>query len=239
MCLACHPSLIPVREFIEDRSRELARQFPLQHLFPEVTIDGSRQVHRAYSPKESEKAAVFRHYDFAAFVLGLRLDLAFAVFREEGGLDVDALSSVLQRSPSIAGDTLEIVEVGLERYVSGDYVSAMHVLIPQLEDVLRSTLRRLGGSTTSIRDGVTREIELGRVLVTEELAELFGEDVLFYLGYLLTEELGMNLRNKVAHGLIRKSECTSHVASLVLMSLLRLVPCQADTESTAETAQLS
>ena len=234
MFLACDRSLIPALDTVRDRSRELARAFPLKHLITRVRVDGSRQVHRADSPEESEEAEVFDQYRFNAVCTGLSLDLTFAVFRDEGGLDVDALSGVLQRSPFIDEDAIEILEVGLERYLSGDYVSAMHVLIPQLEDVLRGTLRRLGGSTTSIRGGVTREIDLDQVLSADELGELLGEDMIFYLRYLLAEQLGMNLRNSVAHGLIRKSECTGQVAALVLLSLFRLVPYKADPETPTE-----
>ena len=140
----------------------------------------------------------------------------------------------LQRSPFIDEDAIEILEVGLERYLSGDYVSAMHVLIPQLEDVLRRTLRLLGGSTTSVQGDVTREIDLGQVLDAPEMERLLGEDTIFYLRYLLVEQLGMNLRNRVAHGLIRKSECDRPTLALVVMSLLRLVPYKADTKSTTE-----
>ena len=112
----------------------------------------------------------------------------------------------------------------------GDFISAMHVLVPQLEDVLRGTLRKLGGSTTSVQGGVTREIELAKVLDAPEMEQLLGEDTIFYLRYLLVEQLGMNLRNRVAHGLVRKSECTSQAAALVVLSLLRLVPYKADTK---------
>ena len=94
MSVACDRSLIPRLDSVRERSRELADEFPLQHLFPRVMIDGSRQVHRADSPKESEKAQLFNQYGFNVLYLGLFLDLTFAVFRDEGGLDVDALSGV-------------------------------------------------------------------------------------------------------------------------------------------------
>ena len=239
MFLACDGSLIPALDTVRDRSRKQAEQFPLQHLFPMVTLDGSRQVHRGDSPEKSDKAQLFDQYGFDVLFLSLRLDVTFGVFRDEGGLDVETLSEVLQSSRFIDGDAVEILEVGLERYLSGDHVSTMHVLIPRLEDVLRRTLRRLGGSTTSTRGGVTREIDLDQVLSADELADLLGADTTFYLRYLLVEQLGMNLRNKVAHGLIRRSECTSRAASLVIMSLLRLVPYQAHTESTTDAASPS
>ena len=237
--LACDPTLIPEVDSVKARSRELADEFPLQHLFPRVTIDGARQVHRADSPEESEKAQLFNQYGFDLVFPSLVLDVTFAVFRDEGGLDADALSRVLQGSALIEGGALEILEVGLERYLSGDFVSAMHVLIPQLEDVLRRTLRLLGGSTTSVQGDVTLEINLDLVLSAPELEQLLGEDTIFYLRYLLVEQLGMNLRNRVAHGLIRKSECDRPTLALVVMSLLRLVPYKAETKSTTEGPQPS
>ena len=240
MCLASDPSLIPVLNSVKDRSRKLAERSPLQRLFPRVTIDGSRQVHHADSPEESEKADVFYQYGFDLLFLSLSLDVTLAVFRDEGGLDVATMSDVLQRSPFIDGDAAEVLEVGLERYLCGDFVSAMHVLIPQLEDVLRGTLRLLGGSTTSVQGDLTREIALDQVLSCEtELAELLGEDTVFYLRYLLVEQLGMNLRNRVAHGLIRKSDCDRPTLALVVMSLLRLVPYKAEPKSTTEEPQPS
>ena len=237
--VACDRSLIPVIESVKERSRELADEFPLKHLFTRVTIDGPRQVHRAGSPEESEKAEVFYQYGFNLLFLSLFVDVTFAVFRDEGGLDAATMSDVLQRSPFIDGDTAEVLEVGLERYLSGDFVSAMHVLIPQLEDVLRRMLRLLGGPTTSIRDGVTLEIYLNQVLDAPEMEHLLGKNTIFYLRYLLVEQLGRNLRNRVAHGLIRKSECDRPTLALVVMSLLRLVPYKAETESTTEGPQPS
>ena len=239
MGVACDRSLIPVLDSVRERSRELAEEFPFRHLVTTVTIDGSRQVHRADSPEESDKAHLFDQYGFDARFLGLFLYVTFAVFRDEGGLDADVLSGVLEKSPFIDDDALEVLEVGLERYLSGDYVSAMHVLIPQLEDVLRRTLRKLEGSTTTIQGDVTRETALGQVLCATEMKELLGEDTIFYLRYLLVEQLGMNIRNKVAHGLIRKSDCDRLTLALVVMSLLRLVPYKAHPKSAANGTQPS
>ena len=146
------------------------------------------------------------------------------MFQEEGGLNSDSLSAFLRSSPFINQELLEMLDVGIERYLAGDYVSALHVLVPKLEEALRRTLQTLDGATTSTRGDMTRVIDLEQVLRAPKLAELLGEDTIFFLKYLLIEQLGDNLRNDVAHGLMRKSDCTPEAASLVLLALLRLVP---------------
>ena len=72
---------------------------------------------------------------------------------------------------------------------------------------------------------------MDQVLSASRMDRLLGEDAIFYLRYLLIEQLGMNLRNRVAHGLIRKSDCDRPTLALVVMSLLRLVPYKARPKS--------
>ncbi len=86
----------------------------------------------------------------------------------------------------------------------GDFVTACHLLVPQLENGLRvfvetrlsRTLVRQGG------DGTQMVGLLGRVLDVPELVEVLGQDLIFDLRALLIEQDGANIRNDMAHGLI-------------------------------------
>src|SRR5208337_229891 len=51
-------------------------------------------------------------------------------------------------------------------------------------------------------DGIQDERSLNLTLYTQEIKEVFGEDIVFDLQGLLVERLGGNLRNRMAHGLM-------------------------------------
>ncbi len=75
----------------------------------------------------------------------------------------------------------------------------------------------------------------------EKLKQIIDENELCFLKFLFVEKSGMNLRNKVAHGLMIEKEYTASRAFLVLMALLRLskyqfsdLPVQYDESTTSE-----
>ena len=118
-----------------------------------------------------------------------------------------------------------MIRVGVERYFAEDHVSAIHILVPQLEDVLRRIIGKLGVSTTSHgTDGFTREKPLEIVLETPQLKVLLGDQDWWYFKYVLIHQLGENLRNDVAHGLLDKNRCTSGLTETVLHLFFRLTP---------------
>ena len=100
-----------------------------------------------------------------------------------------------------------IIARGLQAGLYGDFLTAVHFLIPQLEESIRHILIQLGNVPSSLNTkGIQSEYSLNETLKKEEftsqLNRLFGEDLIFDLRGLLTEKFGANLRNDMAHGLI-------------------------------------
>ena len=78
------------------------------------------------------------------------------------------------------------------------------------------------------RDGALRERPLEELLRAEELALILGKERLFYFKYVLSEEAwGLNLRNDIAHGLIKKELCTKGVVDQIIFLYMMLVPYEA------------
>ena len=228
--LAIDPSWIPDIDHAREWAQHLKKKFPLQSLFPRATIKGARQVHRALSQEEIDEANTFSQYNIDAGLRSVYLRHTFKVFIDEGGLNALFLIQYLSGSPLIENDILEVVSVGVERYFEKDYVSALHIFVPKLEETLRRTIGKLGISTTSQdSDGFTREKPLDVVLETPELKKLLGERSVFYFGYMLNHQLGKNLRNNVAHGLLTKAECTEELTEEILHLYLLLMPFEAKT----------
>ena len=91
-----------------------------------------------------------------------------------------------------------------------DFASALHLLIPQIEHMVRHHLKMNHVTTTSLdRDGIETENGLSTLVDLPEVKQIFGEDLTFELRALFCSPYGANLRNEVAHGLVEEAKCFS------------------------------
>ena len=152
------------------------------------------------------------------------------------GIAVEILTAIRKRYGPI-GDDIAVFESGLvdktqaewialavRHYEAGDYRSSVSVMAPRLENVIRDIAQRVGIATWrhSTRSGRTGgEKPLGRLL--SDLKYLVPEANRRYWKTLLAEPLGVNLRNKVAHGLIDHPS-TADAAILIHAACQMLTP---------------
>lgn len=98
-----------------------------------------------------------------------------------------------------------IFAMGFARLWQGDYVTAGHLLIPQLENSLRHVLGLAGVDTSKIEDdGIQgdRALSMLMTVAREPLTELFGEDVVWQIDTLYNFRPGAAIRHELAHGKI-------------------------------------
>jgi len=160
--------------------------------------------------------------------------------RTAHGLKADGLARALARSPWVEPRNRVFIQRGLRRYYAGDYISALHVLIPQLEDVIRHMLPALGVATTSSEQGVEREKPLEVIFDRDRerarLRQSLGEDLWYTLRVALIDKWGWNLRNQIAHGLASEEECNEVRAAAVVLLLLNVTHVELTQASTVPEA---
>lgn len=218
-------NLVPDVEECRKRAAEQKIEFPLLGLLPSIRVQDGRQTVSASDQEEIDEANALSQYSVDLGFRRLYLGKVFEIMRERVDLNADSFLDYLSSSPFFDKDNLDVIRVGIERYFDGDYVSAIHILVPHLEDTLRRIIGKLGVSTTSLKSrGITHEKMPDTILDTPELRELLGERVWFYFKYVLIHPLGQNLRHDVAHGLINRERCTKELAETVLHLFLRLTP---------------
>jgi hypothetical protein len=115
---------------------------------------------------------------------------------------VDDFAPIVSNNPFIPGGREDIYARGLYAGLTGDFLIAAHLLIPQLEHSIRSLLAQRGVFTSGLdAQGIQEERNLNTILYLPELQTIFGEDIVFDLQGLLVERSGSNLRNLMSHGL--------------------------------------
>jgi lysyl-tRNA synthetase, class I len=110
---------------------------------------------------------------------------------------------------------------GFRAWYDGDFLKAIHVLVPQVELGLRGIVARSGKPTTkadSTRPGVSVAIGIGDMLYNHEIGELIGPDLRLHFLTLFADARGLNLRNKVAHGLSTRCITASFFGSFKAFS---------------------
>lgn len=84
-----------------------------------------------------------------------------------------------------------------------DFVTALHILVPQIEHMVRYHLKQAGVQTTKIdSDGIENENGLSSLMDLPQTEKIFGEDMSFEIRALFCDSFGPNLRNRLAHGLL-------------------------------------
>lgn len=134
------------------------------------------------------------------------------------------LEAALQHSPIVPRDRTQLLSFALWKGFEYDFGSAIHLLCPQLEHIVRVQLKNAGAHTTNIdREGIENENALGSLLELPEATAIFGEDLVFELKSVFTDALGFNLRNEAAHGLINDNASSTISTIYAWFMILRLV----------------
>jgi hypothetical protein len=105
-----------------------------------------------------------------------------------------------------------IFALGFARMIQGDMVSAVHALIPQLENSLRYVLTNRGSRTAKLNVDLTQEdLSLSQMYSNrkEELEQAFGKDITYMFHLLFNLKGGPMLRHEMAHGKLTASNCYS------------------------------
>lgn len=196
---------------------EHARAHPLSAMFSSRMYDRQgRIIHKSPgldsgAPDAQEEAIqglILRNADLTRWLHahGLILPAWHAVL-EEHVIDEAALAEILGGSVFIPEDRMDLFAMGLAAGFRRDFVTALHLLIPQVEHALRAVLDAQGVIASRIdQDGIQEDWPLGRVLAAPELGVAITPLLVFELKSLLVEKGGSNLRNRLAHGMMPSDE---------------------------------
>lgn len=104
-----------------------------------------------------------------------------------------------------------------------DFVTSLHILVPQIEHMVRVYLKQASVQTTTEDDGTETEKGLSSLMDLSGTEQIIGEDLSFEIKALFCDSYGPNLRNNLAHGLLDDQACQSVYAIYAWWFGLRLV----------------
>lgn len=119
----------------------------------------------------------------------------------------------------------EIFALGFTRLFQGDFISATHLLIPQLEPCLRHLLK-INGVDPSKRsdDSTEQDLSLKNIYVRfrGDLERILGADLAWEVDRLFNTRPGPALRHEIAHGQLSGGDCFHPNAYYAIWLLYRV-----------------
>lgn len=222
------PRLWPKWADVVEQTADLERKHPIQSLARKMVLgpDG-RPLPRPSDPVSAREFDEISHY-----VQDLQLKLGIYVIEIEILRDLDAWDEDLIMQALGAGlffnaETLAAVRPGVVAYEAGRYWEALHILVPQIERVIREIAHVFGANVYRFASA-TGEIHWSSLTVLLQLEPVrallarIRPDLRDELQYLLIDSRGMNLRDDVAHGVVHYGPGAETRALLCLLILLTL-----------------
>lgn len=197
------------------------RSFPIQNMFAVEKLGSTHKSATAIPPAGLDEI----HVDRVFYSMITEYQILFGIVTH--GTIVPMLNELelchhitladiaefVYRSPMIPPGHHEYFCIGILAGLQGRFVEAIHLLVPQLEVLLRNILHGEGVVVSGLdQKGNQREFDLNRLLEMPETEKHFGKNIVTTLQIIFTHQAGPNIRNELAHGMIPSGACASPAA---------------------------
>lgn len=220
---------LPVISETRRRMKEAAETFTAHRLVPTVLVGEHGQPVAALGSYEDDEDG--RLINDLALELGMMPFLfwrGYQKVKEKFGVSTDELMHSIGGSLLFEPHRLEFFVKGFSAYEKEEYVASIHILVPQVENLLRGLLELLDVPTTKTVGGFTELKNMDDVLRDERLKESLDEQWWLVFKTVFSDKRGFNLRNEMAHGIAPFDAFNVVTAGLVLQSIVLLSAVRLD-----------
>ena len=201
-------SHLPKKDVVKKQLDDISSKHPIQFLCSKQIISDDGVPIAKLSTLDEDYDNHFQSYalqymQFGSFFLSLTMDELRKQFSKEKILEYFEKAIVFEN------ENKEYLKRAISAYWDEDYLISSHLFNPLIESGVRELVKVCGGlilkpNGLSGHDNVLLGGLLKNDQIFENVFSKSGHNVLFYFRLVLTEKLGMNLRNDFAHGLGKK-----------------------------------
>jgi hypothetical protein len=117
---------------------------------------------------------------------------------------------IVEASPFVPPGHRHLFRLGFARFWQGDFPSALHILVPQIENSLRYVLLNADEETSKLTRALTQEDRsLSGLLqsMRSAIERIFDKDLANDMEMLFMHKPGPSLRHELAHGQLADGDC--------------------------------
>jgi len=201
-------SALPQKDAIKKQLQDVSNKHPMQFLCTtQIIADDGVPIAKLSTLEEDydnhfQKHAL-QYVQFGSFFLSIAIDELKKRFPKETIIDY------FQKGTLFENEDKDYLARSISAYWDNDFLVASHLFNPLIECGIRELVKNCGGLILKPNNiGGYDRVLLPALLKNEEIFEnVFsksGLNIPFYFRLVLTEKLGMNLRNDFAHGFGKK-----------------------------------
>lgn len=209
----------------EDKARsellKLSKNNHIRHLFGTVIKDHNGNIIAKIGPlKTDPDGNLVRHLIDHLNFNYLLLRKVFEKLVEKGISNID-LQKYIFDSGIIDDLRKPIFENAFEAYFKSDHIVFAHLIIPQIEVIIRNIINKAGGTSLYLKkNGSFEELSFEKALKDPIIVGILGKNLIRYLEIVFIDKRGWNLRNRVSHGLMDPNSFNQMTTDYILHSLI-------------------
>lgn len=218
---------IPNKEQEKDTLTRSVKNYPFTYLATRYVYDERGRVRNIVKGINDD----FESHLTMHIATTMRIDSAFLMLVidegiQRGILSAESIENYIAQSPIFREEKRMILNRGIEAYFNGDYLVALHLLVPQIEDAIRELAEINGQCVLQPKgkgnvDGYQLRV-LDDLLRDSRIVDLMTPNMANYFRILYTDSRGWNLRNDICHGIAKPKNLGRMAADRVLHSLFCL-----------------
>jgi len=229
ICLLSKPQTVAsLRESVE----QLVKEHPMQFLVSNHIMDSEGKTIAIYpdmmDPAQKEEAMEAHMMNRTQFQRIVSVNGSIEPARKrlllEHNISISDLMPYVSNNPLIPVGREYVVAKGLLYGFYGEWMEATNILIPQFEEAVRYILKQNGEVVSGLdAKNLQDDRSLNTTLNSKLLEKIFGKDLVFELKALLINRFGVNLRNRISHGLMHTNEYYGYDTIYFWWLYLRLI----------------
>ncbi len=197
---------------------------PLPFLITRVVYDEFNTPIQFGRSMDENKRIALVNYE----TMGIRIfstsapEILHRIKQKHGNLSITELTEFFL-TPIITPDISVSIAKAIDWYYKDEYDVSAHILVPRIESIIRIIARELGLPIIREPVGTTpgRVVQLGNLLGM--LQERVDESWRRYFYNVLANPIGVNLRNRICHGLMPKVDKEDAALLIHVVCNLRLI----------------
>ncbi|MNB71974.1 hypothetical protein D3C75_185520 [compost metagenome] len=217
------------KEEMISQARQSIIDHPLSHMFATSVLDTEGRVVVSYDGIDTEQLIkgdfdvehIYRQLNkdmsiFTSFKVQCDILPSLEQMLENHYISHELIETICYQSALIPHNKVKLFTRAFMLGFEYDFSTAIHILAPHVEDLIRTTLNEYGEYTAFIEaDTRSEEVSLRTLLDKEFITDIFDPNFVFELKMFMTSQGGPNLRNTIAHGLV--NDDTSNTCDVVYL----------------------
>lgn len=229
MCFLLDSIEIEQKETVRKRVIKNQNEFISQLLFGSRIIDEQGRQKANLPPLNIEDEATLLNYMERESIQYYSIQNTFNIellseMKKTGHIFERDIEELVERSYFIPENRKNSFKIGIEAGFNNDFITALNILVPQVENSIRFLATEfLGEIVYSMDDKGNESVRmLHDILISDSLNEYLDEDIVYNLKLFFTSIYGFNMRNEIAHGMINDDGFGSTAAKCTWFFILKL-----------------